>query len=122
MAAQGAATLAVALKVKDPKKKSLYYSSAVPAFLGISEPAIFGVNLRYIKPFVFALIGGAASGMFASLVGLAGNGMGITVIPGALLYVGNNLGLYIVDNLIAMAVAFSLTYFFFDPEKEMDKA
>ena len=119
MAAQGAATLAVAMKVKDPKKKSLYYSSAVPAFLGISEPAIFGVNLRYIKPFAFALVGGAASGMFASIVGLAGNGMGITVLPGTLLYVGNHLGLYIVTNFIAMAVGFGLTYVFFDPEKAM---
>lgn len=117
MAAQGAATLAVALKVQDPKKKSLYYSSAMPAFLGISEPAIFGVNLRYIKPFVFALAGGAASGMFASLMGLAGNGMGITVIPGTLLYVGNNLGLYLLTNLIAMAVSFGLTYSFFDPNE-----
>lgn len=117
MAAQGAATLAVALKVKDKKKKSLYFSSAIPAFLGISEPAIFGVNLRYIKPFIFALIGGAASGMFASLVGLAGNGMGITVIPGTLLYVGNNLGLYIINNLIAFGVSFALTFTFFDPNK-----
>lgn len=117
IAAQGAATLAVAFKVKDKKKKSLYFSSALPAFLGISEPAIFGVNLRYIKPFVFGLIGGAVSGMFASLVGLAGTGMGITVIPGSLLYIGNNLGLYIINNLIAMVIGFILTYLFFDPNK-----
>ena len=57
--------------------------------------------------------------MFASLVGLAGNGMGITVLPGTLLYIGNHLGLYILTNFIAMAVGFGLTYVFFNPEKEM---
>lgn len=117
IAAQGAAALAVALKTKDKTRRSLYISSAVPAFLGIGEPAIFGVNLRLIKPFIFALVGGAASGAFASIINLAGSGMGITVIPGILLYLNENLIGYIITNLIAIVVAFSLTYVFFDEEK-----
>lgn len=114
--AQGAAALAVAVKTKDKKKRSLYISSAIPAFLGITEPAIFGVNLRFIKPFAFGCVGGAAGGMVAAMLGMAGTGMGITAVPGMLLYV-NNLPSYILINAIAIAVAFCLTYFFFKPEE-----
>lgn len=114
--AQGAAALAVAFKTKDKKKRSLYISSAIPAFLGITEPAIFGVNLRFIKPFVFGCAGGAAGGMLAAMLNLAGTGMGITALPGMLLYVGS-LPSYILINVVAMAVAFCLTYFFFKVEE-----
>lgn len=117
IAAQGAATLAVAFKTESKKKRSLYMSSAIPAFLGITEPAIFGVNLRLVKPFVFALIGGAVSGMFASLINLAGTGMGITVIPGILLYVNGNIIGYLLTNIIAIGVAFGLTYSFYKVEE-----
>ncbi|MDR3593376.1 sucrose-specific PTS transporter subunit IIBC [Clostridium sp.] len=117
--AQGAAALAVAFKTKDKKKRSLYISSAIPAFLGITEPAIFGVNLRFIKPFAFGCVGGAVGGMVAAMLNLAGTGMGITAIPGMLLYSNNmnNLVSYIIVNGIAIAVAFCLTYFFFKPEE-----
>lgn len=114
--AQGAAALAVAFKTKDKKKRSLYISSAIPAFLGITEPAIFGVNLRFIKPFAFGCVGGAVGGMVAAMLKLAGTGMGITALPGMLLYV-NSLPSYILINGIAIAVAFCLTYFFFKPEE-----
>lgn len=114
--AQGAAALAVAVKTKDKKKRSLYISSAIPAFLGITEPAIFGVNLRFIKPFAFGCVGGAVGGMVAAMLKLAGTGMGITAIPGMLLYV-NNLPAYILINAIAFAVAFGLTFFFFKVEE-----
>jgi PTS system sucrose-specific IIC component len=117
--AQGAAALAVAFKTKDKKKRSLYISSAIPAFLGITEPAIFGVNLRFIKPFAFGCVGGAVGGMVAAMLNLAGTGMGITAIPGMLLYSNNmnNLISYIIVNGVAIAVAFCLTYFFFKPEE-----
>ena len=116
IAAQGAAAVAVAVRTKDKKKRSLYISSAIPAFLGITEPAIFGINLRFIKPFVFGCIGGAAGGMVSGILHLAGTGMGITVLPGALLYIGN-LGQYLLVNAISMGVAFCLTYFFFKPQE-----
>lgn len=114
--AQGAAAVAVALKTKDKKKRSLYISSAVPAFLGITEPAIFGINLRFIKPFVYGCIGGAVGGMLAGMLHMVGTGMGITAIPGILLYM-NNIGGYLLINGVAMAVAFCLTYFFFKTEE-----
>lgn len=115
--AQGAAALAVAVKTKNQKKKALYMSSALPAFLGITEPAIFGVNLRFIKPFIFGCIGGACSGMFAGMMHMAGTGMGVTALPGVLLYLNGQLVLYIILLIIAFGVSFGLTYFLFNTEE-----
>lgn len=112
MAAQGGACLAVGLKTKDNKLKALALPSSLSAFLGITEPAIFGVNLRYMKPFIMGLIGGGIGGFMASLFHLAGSGMAITVIPGTLLYLNSQLPLYILCNVVAIAVAFTLTWLF----------
>ena len=76
--AQGGAAAAVAARTKNKKKRALYISSIVPAFLGITEPVIFGINLRLMKPFLYALVGGACAGCLASFMHLAGTGMGIT--------------------------------------------
>ena len=113
MTAQGAATVAVGVKTKNPKLKALSFSAALSAFLGITEPAIFGVNLRYRKPFFLSLIGGAIGGGLASLLGLAGTGNGITIIPGTLLYIGNGQLLqYILMVAVSFALGFALTYMF----------
>ncbi|TMW70146.1 sucrose-specific PTS transporter subunit IIBC [Alteribacter natronophilus] len=112
IAAQGGAALAVGMKTKVKKLKALALPSSFSAFLGITEPAIFGVNLRYMKPFVMGLIGGAAGAFFASLVGLAGTGMAITVIPGTLLYLNEQFLLYLLANIISIGVGFTLTYLF----------
>ncbi|NJW38169.1 PTS transporter subunit EIIC [Streptococcus suis] len=113
MTAQGAATVAVGVKTKNPKLKALAFPAALSAFLGITEPAIFGVNLRYRKPFLLSLIAGAIGGAFASILGLAGNGMGVTIIPGATLYVGNGqLFQYILIVAVSFALGFALTYLF----------
>ena len=106
--AQGGAAVAVAVKTKDVKKRALYISSVIPAFLGITEPAIFGINLRFMKPFLYALVGGAFAGGLASFMHLAGTGMGITVLPGTLLYLDNLLP-YLMVNLTGFGIAFRLT-------------
>ena len=104
------------MKTKDKKKRSLYISSAVPAFLGITEPAIFGINLRFIKPFVFGCIGGATGGMIAGMFKLSGGGMGVTAIPGTLLYI-DKLPQYLLTSAVAIGVSFCLTYFLFKTEE-----
>ena len=114
--AQGGAALAVAVKTRNPRKRSLYLSSTIPAFLGITEPAIFGINLRFVKPFFYALVGGAAAGMCAGMLQLAGTGMGITVIPGTLLYMDHLLEYFFV-NAVGFGTAFALTFFLFKPEE-----
>jgi sucrose PTS system EIIBCA or EIIBC component len=112
IAAQGGAALAVGLKTKSMKLKALALPSSLSAFLGITEPAIFGVNLRYVKPFIMGLIGGAAGGFAASIFGLKATGMAITVIPGTLLYLNGQILLYLLANIIAIGVAFVLTWIF----------
>ncbi len=111
-AAQGGAALAVAMKTKSAKLKALGFPSALSAFLGITEPALFGVNLRYGKPFIMGLVGGAVGGFLASLLQLEATGMAVTVIPGTLLYLNGQLLAYVLVNLVAIAVAFALTWMF----------
>lgn len=113
MTAQGAATVAVGVKTKNPKLKALAFPAALSAFLGITEPAIFGVNLRFRKPFLLSLVAGAIGGAVASLLGLAGTGMGVTIIPGLTLYAGNGQILpYILMVAVSFALGFTLTYLF----------
>ncbi|WP_105125167.1 sucrose-specific PTS transporter subunit IIBC [Streptococcus suis] len=120
MTAQGAATVAVGVKTKNPKLKALAFPAALAAFLGITEPAIFGVNLRFRKPFFLSLAAGALGGMVASLLGLAGNGFGITIIPGTLLYVDGQLPQYLLMVAVSFAAGFALTYLFGYEDEEKD--
>ena len=121
MTAQGAATVAVGVKTKNPKLKTLAFPAALSAFLGITEPAIFGVNLRFRKPFFLSLIAGAIGGGLASILGLAGTGNGITIIPGTMLYVGNGQLLqYLLMVAVSFVLGFALTYMFgYEDEKEV---
>lgn len=121
MTAQGAATVAVGVKTKNPKLKTLAFPAALSAFLGITEPAIFGVNLRFRKPFFLSLIAGAIGGGLASILGLAGTGNGITIIPGTMLYVGNGQLLqYLLMVAVSFVLGFALTYMFgYEDEKQV---
>lgn len=112
MTAQAGATLAVGVKTKNKKLKALAFPAALSAGLGITEPAIFGVNLRFGKPFIMGLIAGAAGGWLASIFNLAGTGFGITIIPGTLLYLNGQVLKYVIMVLGTTALAFVLTYFF----------
>ncbi|NIB88785.1 PTS beta-glucoside transporter subunit IIBCA [Streptococcus pseudopneumoniae] len=121
MTAQGAATVAVGVKTKNPKLKTLAFPAALSAFLGITEPAIFGVNLSFRKPFFLSLIAGAIGGGLASILGLAGTGNGITIIPGTMLYIGNGqLAQYLLMVAVSFSLGFALTYMFgYEDEKEV---
>ena len=107
--AQGAACLAVGLKARDPKIKSLGLPSSLSAFLGITEPALFGVNLRFFRPFIAGCIGGAAGAMYASLTHIGATGTGVTGIFGILLFLDYPLH-YIVLFILSSAVAFVISW------------
>ena len=109
--AQGGAALAVALKTKDKKVKAMAVPSALSACMGITEPAIFGVNLRFGKPFVMACIGGACGALFASITGLGATGTGVTGIFGVLLCLNQPL-VYLGMMAISLGVSFVLTWMF----------
>lgn len=120
--AQGGAAMAVGFKTKDAKLKALAIPSAFSALLGITEPAIFGVNLRLVKPFLMGSIAGAIGGFLASLFKLAGNGMSVTAIPGTLLYLNSQFLIYIFISLITFVIAFILTWMFGYSEKVKEPA
>lgn len=115
--AQGAAALAVAVKSKDQKIKSLALPSSLSAFMGITEPAIFGVNLRFFKPFIAGCIGGGCGALYASLVHLGAKGTGVTGIFGILLCLNQPLQ-YVIEMAIAVGVAFAVSFALYKDKKK----
>ncbi len=105
--AQFGACLAVGLKAHNKKTKSVAVPSSMSAALGITEPAIFGVNMRFFKPFIAGMIGGAAGSIFGALTGIGASAYGVTGIPGYLTI--NNPVVYTILLAISGGIAFVLT-------------
>jgi PTS system sucrose-specific IIC component len=118
--AQFGACLAVGLKARNRKTKAIAIPSSLSASLGITEPAIFGVNLRLMKPFIFAAAGGAVGALFGAITKLGAHANGVTGIPGYLI-AKNPVG-YTIVLAISAGIAFALTWVLWreDPE-EADK-
>lgn len=106
---QGGAALAVAFRSKNKKTKSVALPAALSACMGITEPAIFGINLRFLKPFIAGSIGGACGALYASIVHLGATGTGVTGIFGILLHLHSPIH-YIITVLIAFVVAFVIAW------------
>ncbi|MCP6680830.1 sucrose-specific PTS transporter subunit IIBC [Bacillus nakamurai] len=119
--AQGAAGLAIFFLTKKAKTKEIALPAAFSAFLGVTEPVIFGVNLRYRKPFIAGMIGGALGGAYVVVTGVAANAYGLTGIPmiaiTAPLGLGNLLH-YLIGMGIASVTAFIAAYVMGAKEKE----
>lgn len=109
--AQFGACLAVGIKTLNQKTKTIAVPSALSASLGITEPAIFGVNMRFYTPFVAGMVGAAFGAIFGAMTGLGATAYGVTGIPGYLTI--NNPLLYTILLLISGGVAFAGTWFFF---------
>ena len=112
---QGGAVLGyLALNWKNNKVKELCIPSFISTLFGISEPAIFGVNLRYKFPLVAGCIGGAIAGGYVFLTNLASLGFGTTALPGLAICdpAGNGYINYIVAHLIALGGGLVLTVIF----------
>lgn len=118
--AQGAAALAVALKSKDKKVKSLALPSSLSAFMGITEPTIFGVNLRFFKPFLAGCIGGGCGALYASIVHLGAKGTGVTGIFGVLLCLDAPVQ-YLIEMAIAVGVAFVISFILYKDKNDTVK-
>jgi PTS system sucrose-specific IIC component len=118
--AQFGACLAVAVKVKNAKTKSVALPASLSASLGITEPAIFGINYRFMKPFLCGMAGGAVGALFGALFKLGAPVYGVTGIPA--IPAVNNIPLYLVELLIAAGVAFLLTTFIWKEDKPEEKA
>lgn len=114
--AQGAAALAVALKTRNKKTKAMAFPASLSAFLGITEPAIFGVNVRYMTPFVAGCIGGAAGALVAGIFGIGASAYGITGIFGFLITTHYTLQ-YAIEMLVAASVAFLISWILYKEKK-----
>ncbi|MBQ6030580.1 MAG: PTS glucose transporter subunit IIA [Oscillospiraceae bacterium] len=117
--AQFGACLAVAFIAKNKKTKSVALPGSLSASLGITEPAIFGINFRFMKPFIAGMIGGGVGALFGSLFKLGAHAYGVTGIPG--IPVINNVPMYLVMLLISAGVAFVLTFILWKEEKPAEK-
>lgn len=116
--AQGAAALAVAFKTRQQKVKSLALPASLSAFMGITEPAIFGVNIRFVKPLVAGMIGGACGAAVASVMKVYATANGVTGIFGFLITTPTFLG-YLITFAVATVIAFAISYAIYkDPEEE----
>lgn len=113
--AQGAAALALALKTKNTKTKALALPASLSAFLGITEPAIFGVNLRYVKPFVAGCIGGACGALVAGVLKVGATAYGITGVFGFLITTSCTLQ-YALVMIVAAAIAFAISWVLYKDE------
>lgn len=115
---QGAAALAVGIKSKDQKIKSMAMPASLSAFLGITEPAIFGVNIRFMRPFVAGCIGGAAGGFVAAVSGIYANAYGITGLFGFLITT-KFATTYALVMAVSFVVAFLISFILYrDPAKD----
>ena len=118
--AQFGACLAVGIKCKNQKTKAVAIPSSMSAALGITEPAIFGVNMRFFKPFVAGMIGGAAGALVAAFMGIGASAYGVTGIPGYLTI--NNALLYTIVLAISGGLAFAITNVIWKEEEPKKKA
>ncbi|MEC1634365.1 PTS system trehalose-specific EIIBC component [Bacillus mojavensis] len=108
--AQGSAALAMMLIVKDEKQKGLSLTSGISAYLGITEPAIFGVNLRYRFPFIIAMISSGLAGMYISSQGVLASSVGVGGVPGIFSIMSQYWGAFAIGVAIVLIVPFAGTY------------
>ena len=110
------ACVAVFVKAKNVKTKSIALPAGLSASLGITEPAIFGVNLRYVKPLVCSMIGAAFGAAFGTIIGVYGSAYGVTGFPGFLITT-HCTARYSLMLLVSGAIAFILTYIVWKEEE-----
>jgi len=126
---QATAGLVVALRTKDQRMKQTAGSGAITAYMGITEPILYGVNLPKKYPLVAAMIGGAAGGLYAGLTHTHRFATGSGGLPAILLYIGDDTLQYMINIIIAMAigcaVTATLTFFLslrYEDKKEAEKS
>lgn len=110
--AQGAAALGMLFVAKQEKTKGLAVTSSISAFLGVTEPAIFGVNVRYKYPFIFGMIGSGLAGILLALNNVLASSIGVGGIPGFLSIFPNQWGIFFVGMAIVLIIPFVATVLF----------
>ncbi|WP_025640498.1 PTS system trehalose-specific EIIBC component [Schnuerera ultunensis] len=108
--AQGSAVLAIIfLNKKNEEEKQVSIPATISAYLGVTEPAMFGINLKYSYPFLGAMIGSALAAIFSVGTGVMANSIGVGGLPGILSIQPQHMGKFAIAMLIAIIVPFGLT-------------
>jgi trehalose PTS system EIIBC or EIIBCA component len=107
--AQGSAALAMIFVSRSENVKGLSGTSAVSAYLGVTEPAMFGVNIRFKFPFICAIIGASLAGTFIAINGVLATSIGVGGLPGILSIVPESWIPFIIGMVIAIVIPFVLT-------------
>ncbi len=111
--AQGASVFAIYLLHKKNKKEAeISVPATISAWLGVTEPAMFGINLKYVYPFVAAMIGSGVAGMVSTLMGIRSNSIGVGGLPGILAIRGEDMVKFVIPMALAIVVPIILTFFF----------
>lgn len=123
--AQGAAALAVGQKTKNSKLRALAFSSGLTALLGITEPALYGVNLKYKKPFLAVMIGGGVGGLIGGIFGVKRMTFaptGLTTLP---IFIdpknANNFIWTIIASIFAFAISYLITLIMIKHDKKLQE-
>jgi len=117
--AQGSAAFAIMLASRDEKLKGLGLSSGVSAWLGITEPALFGVNLRFKYPFIIAISSSAIAGLYISAQGVLANSIGVGGVPGIFSIVSDYWFDFIIGMIIVIVLPLVGTYLYAKRKKDV---
>jgi PTS system trehalose-specific IIC component len=111
--AQGSAVLAmIYLNKDDEEEKQVSIPAAISCYLGVTEPAMFGINLKYVYPFLAAMIGSATAAVLSVSTGVMANSIGVGGLPGILSIQPQHMLTFAIAMLVAIAVPFLLTIAF----------
>ncbi|GAB6100087.1 PTS system trehalose-specific EIIBC component [Halanaerocella petrolearia] len=107
--AQGSACLAMSWMADDPDDKSLASTSAISAYFGITEPALFGVTLRKKYPFFAGIIGSALAGLYITMNDVLASSIGIGGLPGFISIIPKYIPAFLVGTVVCLVIPFVLT-------------
>ena len=111
--AQGSAVLAIIyLNRKNEEEKQISIPAAISCYLGVTEPAMFGINLKYAYPFLAAMIGSGIAGIISVGSGVMANSIGVGGLPGILSIQPKHMGMFALAMLVAIVIPFILTIIF----------
>lgn len=111
--AQGSAVLAVVLLHRGNKKEEqVSIPSTISAYLGVTEPAMFGINLKYLYPFVAAMIGSGIAGCYITIMNVKATGVGIGGLPALISIKDGSKMHFFIGMIIVLIVPFVLTILF----------
>ncbi|WP_368250465.1 PTS system trehalose-specific EIIBC component [Enterococcus sp. 2201sp1_2201st1_B8_2201SCRN_220225] len=111
--AQGTAVLAVYFQHRGNKKEEqISVPATISAYLGVTEPAMFGINLKYVYPFVAAMVGSAIGGMLITVTNTRALGIGVGGLPGFLSFKINDYPMVFISMLVTIVITFIMTYVF----------